>query len=152
MINGTSTLGVAQILTRAYGITARSAVSDLGPPIPAFQVMLEETPYQIIETMARYAGFLVYADQNGALVLDRVGTAVHLSGFSLLSHIGMINGERSVDQRYSAYLIVWHGVDPLVDIGSLTNRRASKQDTTLGEYQLKFIVSEQTALAPNGAQ
>ena len=60
MIDGTSTVGVAHILTRAYGIVARSAVSDLGPPIPAFQVMLGEAPYQFIGSMARYAGFLVY--------------------------------------------------------------------------------------------
>jgi prophage tail gpP-like protein len=139
-------------LCEAYGITARSAVSDLGPAIPAFQVMLGETPYQIIESMARYAGFLVYEDENGALVLDRVGTKAHASGFSLPGNIEAINAERSVDQRYSDYLIVWYGVDQLADLGSLTNRRASKQDTTLGEYRLKIIVSEQTAPSPNAAQ
>jgi len=56
MINGVNTLGVAQTLCGPYGIKARSAVFDLGPPIPQFQVMLGETPYQIIESMARYAG------------------------------------------------------------------------------------------------
>ena len=152
MINGVNTLGVAQTLCKAYGIVARSEVADLGPAIPAFQVMLGETPYQIIESMARYAGFLVYEDENGALVLDRVGSKVHASGFSLPGNIEAINAERSVDQRYSDYLIVWYGVDQLADLGSLTNRRASKKDTTLGEYRLKIIVSEQTAPSPNAAQ
>jgi prophage tail gpP-like protein len=143
---------VAQTLSKAYGITARSAVADLGIPIPQFQVMLGETPYQIIESMARYAGFLVYEDQNGALVLDRVGTQVHASGFSLPGNIEGINAERSVDQRYSEYLVVWFGVDQLSDIGILLNRRASKLDNTLGEYRLKIIVSEQVAPVPGAAQ
>ena len=149
MINGANTLGVARTLCKAYGIAARSAVDDLGPPIPQFQVMLGETPYQIIESMARYAGYLVYEDENGALVLDRIGTKIHASGFSLPGNIEAINAERSVDQRYSDYLIVWYGVDQLTELGNLTNRRASKKDTTLGEYRLKIIVSEQTAPPPN---
>ena len=149
MINGVNTLGVAQTLCKPYGIKARSAAPDLGPPIPQFQVMLGETPYQIIESMARYAGYLVYEDETGALVLDRVGTKIHASGFSLPGNIEAINAERSVDQRYSDYLIVWYGVDQLADLGNLTNRRASKKDTQLGEYRLKIIVSEQTAPPPN---
>ena len=152
MINGVNTLGVAQTLCRPYGVTARSAVSDLGVPIPQFQVMLGETPYQIIESMARYAGYLVYEDETGALVLDRVGTKIHLSGFSLPGNIEAINAERSVDQRYSDYLVVWYGVDQLSELSALANRRAAKKDPTLGEYRLKVIVSEQVAPLLNAGQ
>jgi prophage tail gpP-like protein len=49
-IHGVSTLGVAQSLCKAYGITMRSAVADLGVAIPSFQIPLGETPYQIIES------------------------------------------------------------------------------------------------------
>src|SRR5208337_2220974 len=52
-INGANALDVAAKLCKAYGITARSAVSDLGIAIPSFQVPLGETPYQIIESVAR---------------------------------------------------------------------------------------------------
>lgn len=151
MINGANTLGVAQALCKAYGITARSAVADLGVAIPSFQVPLGETPYQIIESVARYAGFPVYEDGTGALVLDRVGTTAHASGFTLPGSIVAIRAEQLVDQRYSDYLVVWFGVDQLADLGGLLNRRASKQDTTLGEYHLKIIVSEQIAPSPDPA-
>lgn len=66
MINGANTPGVAQALCNAYGITVRSAVADLGVAIPSFQVPLGETPYQIIEPVGRYAGFLVYEDETAA--------------------------------------------------------------------------------------
>lgn len=152
MINGASTLDVAQKLCKAYGITVRSATQDLGPAIPSFQVPLGETPYQVIESVARYAGYLVYEDQTGALVLDRIGTTQHASGFTLPGNIESINAERSVDQRFSDYLVVWSGVDQLSDLGALGNRRASVTDATLGEHRLRIIVSEQIAPSPGAAQ
>jgi hypothetical protein len=43
------------------------------------------------------------------------------------------------------YLVVWLGVDQFANLGGLLNRCVSKQDTNLGEYRLKIIVSEQIA-------
>jgi len=150
MFNSPNVQDVAQKLCKAYGITVKSAVADLGIPIRGYQVPLGETPYQVIESCARYAGFLVYEDETGALVLDRVGTRKHASGFSLPGNIEAISAEQSVDQRYSEYLVVWYGIDQLADLSDLANRRAVRLDTTLGEYRQKVIVSEQVAPAPEG--
>ena len=151
-INGANALDVAAKLCKAYGITARSAVSDLGIAIPSFQVPLGETPYQIIESVARYAGYLVYEDVFGRLVLDRLGTSQHASGFTLPGNVEAINGERSVDGRFSTYVVVYSGVDQTADLGGLANRRATILDDTLGEYRLRIIVSEQIAPTPAGQQ
>ncbi len=151
-INGANALDVAAKLCKAYGITARSAVADLGIAIPSFQVPLGETPYQIIESVARYAGYLVYEDVFGSLVLDRIGTSQHASGFTLPGNVEAINGERSVDGRFSTYVVVYSGVDQTADLGGLANRRATILDDTLGEYRLRIIVSEQIAPTPAGQQ
>jgi len=151
-INGANALDVAAKLCNAYGITARSAVADLGIAIPSFQVPLGETPYQIIESVARYAGYLVYEDVFGSLVLDRVGTSQHASGFTLPGNVEAINGERSVDGRFSTYVVVYSGIDQTSDLGGLANRRATVLDDTLGEYRLRIIVSEQIAPTPAGQQ
>jgi len=151
-INGANALDVAAKLCNAYGITACSAVQDLGIAIPSFQVPLGETPYQIIESVARYAGYLVYEDVSGRLVLDRIGTAQHASGFTLPGNVEAINGERSVDGRFSTYVVVYSGVDQTADLGGLANRRATILDDTLGEYRLRIIVSEQIAPTPAGQQ
>lgn len=143
MMTCTSALDLATRLSKAFKITCKSAVSDLGQPIPAFQVRLGETPYEVIETVARFCGYLVYEDETGALVLDRVGTKKMASGLTMPGNIEAINADRSVDQRYSQYLVVWYGVDQLVDLGGLANRRAISQDASLGEYRPKIIVSEQ---------
>jgi prophage tail gpP-like protein len=151
-INGANALDVAAKLCKAYGITARLAVADLGVAIPSFQVPLGETPYQIIESVARYAGYLVYEDVFGRLVLDRIGTSQHASGFTLPGNVEAINGERSVDGRFSTYVVVYSGVDQTSDMGGLANRRATILDDTLGEYRLRIIVSEQIAPTPAGQQ
>jgi prophage tail gpP-like protein len=150
-LNCANLLDLAQRLCKAYGITARSAVADPGVAIPGITVMIGETPYQIIESAARYAQFLVYEDERGALVLDRVGTTMHASGFTLPGNVGAISAEQSVDGRFSEYLVVWSGVDQVSDLGALANRRANKTDNTLGEHRLRIIVSEQIAPAPGEA-
>jgi prophage tail gpP-like protein len=151
-INGANTLDVATKLCKAYGITARSAVADLGTAIPSFQVPLGETPYQIIESVARYAGYLVYEDELGRLVLDRIGTTTHASGFTLPGNVEAINSERSVDQRFSQYVVVYSGVDQTSDLAGLADQRANVLDPTLGEHRVRIIVSEQIAPAPGAQQ
>jgi prophage tail gpP-like protein len=139
-----STLAIAQRLSASYGITVRSAVADLGIPIQFLQVRLGETPYEIIESVARYAGYLVYEDENGVLVLDRVGTQMMASGFTMPGNIEAITADRSVDQRYSEYLVVWNGIAQLAELSATGNQRASAFDTTLGEKRLRIIESHQS--------
>ena len=143
-ISGKNTLDIAQKLSNAYGITCISAVSNLGPQIPTIQVRLGETPYQIIESVAAYASYLVYEDQYGRLVLDRVGSNQMASGFILPGNIEEIGTEHSADQRYSQYVVVWYGIDQLKELSVTANQRAVVNDPTLGEHRLKITVSPQT--------
>lgn len=143
MINAANTKDLAQRLCKAFGITVVSAVSDLGIGIPSFQVALGESPYEIIESVARYAGYLVYEDQNGNLVLDRVGTQSMASGFTMPGNIEAIGAERSVDGRYSDYIVVYYGINQLSDLGALNNQRAIVKDTTMTEYRPLIRVSAQ---------
>jgi prophage tail gpP-like protein len=151
-MHGANTLDLAQQLCKAYGITAISNVTDLGPPIPSFQVPIGETVYQIIESIARYTGYLVYEDTFGRLVLDRVGTSQHASGFQVPGNVEALGAEQSVDQRFSQYVVVWSGVDTTADLGALGNIRASVTDDTLGEHRVRIIVSEQVAPIPGAGQ
>ncbi len=145
-INAANTLELARRLSKAYGITVRSAVDDLGLPITGLICGLGETPYEIIESAARYTGYLVYEDKQGRLVLDRVGTKHHASGFTMPGNIEQIRAERSVDQRYSDYLVVWSAVDQLKDMNALGNKRAEVHDSTMVEFRKKIIVA--SAITP----
>jgi prophage tail gpP-like protein len=152
MINASSVLDLAQRLCKSFGITARSAVSDLGPTIPSFQVASGETPYEIIERAARYAGFLVYEDQNGNLVLDRGGTTSMASGFTAPGNIESARAERSLDGRYSSYCMLWHPIAQLSDLSPLVNNRAFANDPSVPRFRPKILVSEQYAPSYDIAQ
>lgn len=147
MINAKNTLDLAQKLCHAFKIEAYSAVPDLGIPILTFQVALGETPYEIIESVARYAGYLVYEDQNGALVLDRVGTKSMASGFAMPGNIEAISAERSVDGRYTDYIVTWYGIDTLSEPSPLGNQRATAKDKFVAGYRPLIRVSAQISPA-----
>jgi prophage tail gpP-like protein len=143
MINAASVLDLAQRLCKPFKITARSAIADLGPAIPNYQVALGETPYELIERAARYAGFLVYEDPNGNLVLDRVGTKAMASGFGIPGNVEDASVEYSIDQRFSEYTYVWYSIDQLAELSSIGNQRADVSDPTVPRFRPLIRVSEQ---------
>ena len=152
-MNFASVFDLATRLARSYGVYV------VPPPpgellkaieIPAMTLNLGETPYEIVESAARYAGYLVYENEYGNLVLSRVGTEKMASGFTMGQNIEDFHVEFSVDQRYSDYVVVWTTVDQLSHELGLSNIRALPKhgsDETLGEYRLKVIVSEQNTPA-----
>lgn len=150
MLNASNTLDLATRLAESFKVSARSAVADLGIPIPNFQVGLGETPYQIIESVARYAGYLVYEDETGTLVLDRVGTQSMASGFAMPGNIEDIDAERSIDGRFSHYVSVWSPIASLTQISSLAIYRGKPvidAEVFAIEYRPKILVSPQTTPA-----
>ena len=101
-IAGATVRGIAEQLAALYGITVDARSGD-GPVVPQIIVNLGETPYQVIERVARYAAFLSYDDPMGRLVLSQVGVD-KMSG-------GLIEGQNvvaaavtfTIDERYSEY-------------------------------------------------
>lgn len=146
-ITASNALDLAQKLCGAQKIAARlgSGVTDPGKPINALTVALGETPYEIIERVARYSQFLVYEDENGALVLDHVGTDSMASGFTMPGNIEGASSTLSFDQRFSQYIIVWNSVAQYSEVNPLTNQSAIAVDETMppSRPRVRIIVSEQ---------
>ncbi len=151
-ISGPNALNVANQLCHAYGITAVSNVDDLGFPIPSFNMRGGDTPYQVIESIARWASYLVYEDTFGRLVLDRVGTRQHASGFRIPGNVEALSAEQSVDQRFSTYVVLWSGISTTEQLNPKANQRAIVLDDKVTPYRLRIIVSEQVAPVPGQNQ
>ena len=142
-LSAANALDLAQKLCKSFNLTARCAVSDLGKPVGAFTIALGETSYEIIERVARYAGYLVYEDEQGALVLDRVGTNQMASGFTMPGNIEAASSTLSIDQRFSEYTVLWSTVNQYADVSPIGNNRADVKDSTMPRYRPRIIVSEQ---------
>ena len=144
-----SLLDLARKLTKPFGIDSICTVADLGGPIKVFQVSLGESPYQIIERVARYAGYLVYEEEHGDLVLDRIGTRQMASGFAQGVNIEAAASSMDVDGRFTTITMLWSTVDQTSKgaDANLFNRRAHASDKgleALGRFRPRIAVSTQT--------
>lgn len=117
-INSTNLRDAAQKLCAPYGVKVTSLAGD-GPVIPLLMLNLGETPYEVIERIARYAAMLVYDDVQGNLVLSTVGKEKMASGFKQGLNVLAASLAYRIDQRYSHYHAYINSVDSLADIGAV---------------------------------
>ncbi len=152
VINQTSIDGIATILAEPYGIEVPPAPAGT-PPIPFFDITLIESPFALIEEVARYCELLVYEDEAGDLILAKVGEEAAASGFTEGENCERIRVTRSAQDRYSEYLGFNQSVITVRDINADLNVRARAEDNGLPpradgapRHRRKAIVVE----APSG--
>ena len=113
----------------------------------AFTIDLGETPYEVIERIARYEGLLTYENESGDLVLARVGKVKHASGFAEGKNIQSAELSIAMDGRFSVYTPLLMSTDPYSHDGSggYGGNRAGADviDRNVNRYRPRIIVSEQ---------
>src|SRR5262249_45903202 len=120
-VSGVSALALAQQLAQPFGIT----VSSTAPPaamqkiLPQFNVTLGETPFDIIERVARYMGILAYDGADGNLILSQVGATRMSSGFEQGRNVEAAEVTFSTDERFSEYVAAFMATDFLHDLTTL---------------------------------
>jgi prophage tail gpP-like protein len=143
-ISNVNAVALGNQLGKDYGIT----VSALGAPpsqvLPKFNVTLGETPYEILERVARYCQVLLYDGTDGNVILAQVGSVTAASGF-----VQGVNVERASvtfrgDERFSVYMCSTVNTAFLSDQGDAKYFLPSVPDTTVPRLRRKLIVSEQT--------
>ncbi len=140
-ISGSNVLGIAQRLAKPYGIAVNAAVSP-GASIPQFNLMLGETPYEIIERICRYRGLLAYELPDGSLYLTRVGSGAAASGFAEGANIETATASYSMDQRFSEYYTYLQSMDVLSDLGIGGNLKGKAYDPGVPRHRRRVIIAE----------
>jgi prophage tail gpP-like protein len=107
-----------------------------------------ETPFEIIDRIARYEALLAYEGPDGNLILSSVGTTKMASGFQVPGNIEASSVSFSMDQRYSDYFVLWNTIDPTAQIPSGVavangNLHGRVTDPAMPRFRPKVIVSEQ---------
>ena len=122
-IMGKKLLDIAKLLADPHDIDVRqlsSATSQLAGisdgAVPLVGVQLTQTPYEIIETIARWLALLVYEDTDGALVISAVGTKRMASGIKTGVNAQVNQAIFATDQRYSEIIGVPTAVDGFLQI------------------------------------
>ena len=143
-INNTTALALANTVTAPFGITASVAGDVSAITIPQFDVILSETPYEIIERVTRYAQCLCYDDPQGNLVLSQSGTVQCASGFTEGVNVEKYSCTFSMAERYSQITAVLQPNAALY----LTPSQPGSPGNSLQE-QLQFDTAGTPATDPN---
>ena len=110
----------------------------------SFQINLSESPYEVLERMCRFEGLLPYENADGNLVLARVGTKQHSSGFTEGQNVQAIRRFDTRDERYSSYIPQIMSSDTMGKLGSGGNDAGKPvADPGITRYRPKIIISEQ---------
>jgi len=114
-LSAVSALALAERFAAPHGISV-SAPDGPGPTIPQHLANLTETPFEIIERVARYAKLLAYDDPEGNLVLAQVGSKAHASGFEQGVNVEAASAIFSWDQRFTHYDVLILPMNALGDV------------------------------------
>ncbi len=151
-LTGSSLVQLATSLTVPFGVKVTAPDGD-GTQFFLTAVNLGETPYEIIERVARYEGFLVYEAADGSLVLARPGTNTHSSGLVLGQNLQAATVALSMNGRFSQYIPALFAAQSYLDIGAAGNYAgATVYDKGVSgltrldgqpRYRPHFVISEQ---------
>ncbi len=138
----TTLLDMAQKLAEPYGIKVYSETNS-DHVFPQFNIMIGETPYDLIERVSRYLGVLVYEDADGKLVISDVGTEVADGGAIQGKNVQSASLTLSMHQRYSEYDVYLNSFDSLKDLAPGSNRQAQAKDDGVKRNRKLYVISEQ---------
>jgi prophage tail gpP-like protein len=149
---------LAQELASPYGITVSSLtgnnvpVAAIGGGPLTFSAILTETPYEIIERVARYAGVLAYDGPDGNLILANVGTSTMASGFQQGVNVEAADVSFSMDERFQEYLPVLMSFNMFGSQGQGGVTYAPAFDKGVPRFRQLIVVSEQFAVSQQFVQ
>ncbi|WP_258002269.1 phage baseplate assembly protein [Burkholderia sp. WAC0059] len=145
-MNGTSALDIATKLAAHYGITVSCDVPNL-VAIPLFNVLVGETPLEVIERVSRFSQLLVYDGPDGNLILAQATQqAQAVGGVFEGVNVQSASVAYSADERYRDYVCFAQSVATLSDAGVGPIWTGSAQDENVKRPREHYVVCE----APQG--
>ncbi|WP_342616974.1 phage baseplate assembly protein [Rhodoferax sp. GW822-FHT02A01] len=141
LMNGTVKT-ISENLCTPFGVSVVT-LADVGPVVPRRNLNIGETPFEVIEPLARLRGLLIYDDVAGNLVLSSVGTDKAASGFKSGENVQSASMTYAMDGRYRSYSAYRRKtVAKLLDTGKESNLIATVNDFDVPRRRTKFIVAE----------
>jgi prophage tail gpP-like protein len=132
----------AQLVQPYQGVTVLSNLSGL-PLVQQLNILFGETPWSILERIARFSAALVYDDPDGNLVITRVGTMLAAAGFQEGINVETASVNYSMLDRFSEYLAVQQAFDTLSDLsGGSMNVISTLEDSTVPRHRQHVIIAE----------
>lgn len=108
-----------------------------------FNAILTETPWEVMERVARFLGVLIYDMPDGSLMIANVGSATHASGFAQGQNVQDGGVSYAMDARYSQYLPCLMGTNLFGQQGVGGMTFPVVRDDGVTRFRPLVVVSEQ---------
>lgn len=133
---------IAKSLCEDFGITVNAEVETSSVTVQ--NINLGETPEAIISRVSRVAQVLFYEDENGNLVLSRERNDTVKGRLSQGVNVESATHVRSMDQRYSHYIVVNQSAQLTLDSsGGVSNiGYYVVKDESITRYRPLYIIPE----------
>lgn len=141
IVNGTI-LRIAQDLAKPFGITVDSQAADVGPNVPITILNWGDTPFDLLEPMARLRALLMYDNPDGQLVLANLGKTLITDGIFEGVNVEAAAAAYSMRNRYSDVRVFRTKLNAFRDPGNESSFAADFSDETVPRYRPKFMVAE----------
>jgi prophage tail gpP-like protein len=127
-------------VSASSAVTATEAAQD--KIIPQINVITGETPYELIERICRFRGYLAYELPDGSLYLSQVNyNTTAASGFEEGANIQQATMEYSMDQRFSVYQCFMQSVHIFEELGNdVFPYYESKDPDVLRNRKMKIVM------------
>jgi Mu-like prophage tail protein gpP len=136
-------LDIAKQMAAEMGVSVFLAGgTDQGDVIPQLNVIMGETPYDVLERLCRFRAMLLYEDTDGSLLLSGIGIQSAASGFQEGINVEEAEGIYAMDGRFSTYVAVQQGLDVWRDVGDGGNLIAIETDPGVPRNRPKVIIAE----------
>jgi prophage tail gpP-like protein len=149
-ISNATVLGVAQKLASVYGPIVNGRATGIRvstdvprlPVLPQTNVMLGESPFEIIDRMARFSAVLAYDLPDGSLFLAQAGKNRAASGFAEGQNVQRAYIDYSANQTYSEYMVYRQSTDPFKAVDGQGNLITQVTDLNVRRHRQMVIISE----------
>lgn len=142
-IPNSTVLEIATRLADVYGIAVSSSIDKAKlPTIPQFNLNLGESPFEIIERIARFSAVLCYEDENGNLQLSRAGTKTMESGIEEGINMEAASVSFSMHERYSELMAVMMSTQNFGDLNATEMPVFTARDPNVTRHRRRIIISE----------
>lgn len=116
---------------------------NTGEPFPQYNLQPGESPFSVIEKLARVRGQLAYEDEQGRLVIGQCGTGSAQGAIVQGSNVESATLAMSMDQRYSDYIVIPQGIQLMLDnTGGQPMQTYSVQDKQVTRYRPRYMIPE----------
>ena len=142
-----SAVAIARELARQYDVTVGSIAGD-GVVIPQQNINLGETPWELIDRIAKVSKFVVYDMPDGSVRFAQAGREEMASGFEMPGNVEAAAVTYSMNDRFSQYEA--HLLSTMVyanEFGvNATPVGGLVEDQGVSRFRKRYIISEQMML------